>query len=509
MKTTQENKTGFFLYTAKTKNGLEFHPNDNVWPLKDISRQYKFDFDTLYISDSRIYGLKRVFVWYLENHSLSHAANIFQSLKTLLKYLYEQLQDYILTITSTHLINYKSSLSTKYEYQLGSLSGLLKQWYTMGFSGLSKDAYDYLNETTFKGNEKGKAILTMDPYDGPFTDLELETIQVAINNSYADKKIAHEDYLLVWLFIIYGSRPLQFALLKICDLFSPKRKDGSKEYIIRIPRAKNRKKPRSEFKERIVPPSIGKILFEYRELIKVNFVDLLDDPEQAPLFTSTKKDQSGEFAYHQNADAINDKIQSIIGRLNLISVRTGEELHITATRFRRTIGTRAAAEGHGELIIAEILDHTDTQNAGVYVQSTPEIIKRIDKAMAIHMAPIAQAFAGLVAIDKSKVKRADDPASDIIDPSIDSECKPMGKCGSFGFCGLFAPLACYTCGSFQAWDDGPHEQILIKLLNDRERLIETTDYRIASVNDKTIFAVAYVVIECEKRKSQSVLELLS
>lgn len=509
MKNTSNNKAGFFLYKAKTKNGQEFNPNDNVWSHKDISRQYKFDFDTLHISGSRIYGLKRVFVWYLENHSLNHAANIFHGLKTLLKYLYEQLQDDILTITSTHLINYKSSLGIQYEYQLGSLSGLLKQWYEMGFSGLSKDAYDYLNETTFKGNEKGRAVLTMDPYDGPFTDLELENIQVAINNSYANKEITQGDYLLVWLLMIYGSRPLQYALLKVCDLLAPKRKDGSEEYIIRIPRAKDRNKARTEFKERIIPPTIGKILFEYREHIKKNFTGILDNPEQAPLFPSIKEQRSGELAYHTNSDAITDRIQRIINGLNLISVRTGEKLHITATRFRRTLGTRAASEGHGELIIAEILDHTDTQNAGVYVQATPEIIKRIDKAMAIQLAPIAQAFAGLLVIDKSKAKRADDPASDIIDPNIDSECKPMGKCGSFGFCGLFAPLACYTCSSFQAWDDGPHEQILIQLLKERERLMKTTDYRIASVNDKTIFAVAQVVIECEKIKSQNLLEVLS
>lgn len=506
MKTTQENITGFFLYKAKTKNGIEFDPNDNIWSHNDLSKTYKFDFDSLHIVRSRIYGLKRTFVWYLETHSLSHTGNMFRSLKWLLDYIFEQSEKDIDMIKSTHLINYKSTLDPQHEWYLGSLSGFLKKWYEMGFPGLLKDAYDYLNETTFKSNEKGRAVLTMDPFDGPFTDLELESIQVAINNSYAEKEITHEDYLLVWLFMIYGSRPLQFAQLKICDLLSPKRKDGSQEYIIRIPRAKNRKKPRSEFKERIVPSSIGKLLFEYRELIKVKFVDLRDDPEQAPLFASTKKEQSGEFAYHQNAEAITDKIQSIIGRLNLISVRTGEDLHITATRFRRTIGTRAAAEGHGELIIAEILDHTDTQNAGVYVQATPEIINRIDKAMAIQLAPIAQAFAGLLVPDKSKAKRADDPASDIIDPGIDSGCKPMGKCGSYGFCGLFAPLACYTCSSFQAWDDGPHEQVLHKLLEDRERLRETADYRIASVNDKTILAVAQVIIECEEIKSQNILD---
>jgi hypothetical protein len=79
--------------------------------------------------------------------------------------------------------------------------------------------------------------------------------------------------------------------------------------------------------------------------------------------------------------------------LSAISERTGETMKITPTRLRRTRGTRAAMEGHGVLVIAELLDHSDTQNAGVYVEARPEIVERIDKALALHLAPLAQAFA--------------------------------------------------------------------------------------------------------------------
>ncbi|CAA6809814.1 MAG: Phage integrase family protein [uncultured Sulfurovum sp.] len=114
-------------------------------------------------------------------------------------------------------INYKNSLGNNNEYKLGSLSGFLKKWYKMGFPGIAKDAYDYLNETTFKSNEKGRAVLTMDPLNGPFTDLELESIQVAINNSYVKKEIALEDYLLIWLFMIYGvKRGAKIGSIKDC-----------------------------------------------------------------------------------------------------------------------------------------------------------------------------------------------------------------------------------------------------------------------------------------------------
>lgn len=507
MKTSQKTLNKKKLPIAETKNGQIFNPNNDIWTFNEVSGNYRFNFKVFKINNSAIYGLKRVFTWYLENNSIAYASDMHFKLKKFLNYLFQHHEEKINTIRASDLINYKSFLGSQKEWNLGSLSGFLKKWHKMGFHGISKDSYNYLNETTFKGSEKGRAVLTMDPYDGPFTDLELDNIQTAINNAYADNNISHEDYLLIWLFMIYGSRPIQFAQLKVCDLIPAKLKNGSREYIIRIPRVKNRVKARSEFKERIIPPTLGIVLLEYRDRIKRDFKEILDDPYQAPLFPSVNEQRTGELAYHKRSETITDQIQKVIDSLNVISERTGKKIHITATRFRRTIGTRAAAEGHGELIIAEILDHTDTQNVGVYTQTTPEIIKRIDKAVALQMAPIAQAFAGNIFMDKSQVKRADDPSSDIIDPSIESESNSLGKCGSYGFCGLLAPLACYTCGSFQAWSDGPHEELLINLLRKRKELLEITDHRIASINDNIIFAVAQVVVECQDINARNILEV--
>jgi hypothetical protein len=72
----------------------------------------------------------------------------------------------------------------------------------------------------------------------------------------------------------------------------------------------------------------------------------------------------------------------------------------------------------------------------------------------------------------------------------------MGKCGLKSFCGFNAPIACYTCKSFKAWLDGPHEAVLHHLIKERERLLETSGKRIASVNDRTILAVAAVIQRC-------------
>ena len=135
----------------------------------------------------------------------------------------------------------------------------------------------------------------------------------------------------------------------------------------------------------------------------------------------------------------------------------------------------------------------------MYVQATPEIIKRIDRAVAMALAPMAQAFAGVIIPDESKALRNGDPSSRVFDPRIESTCKPMGSCGSHGYCGFSAPIACYTCQSFQAWADGPHEAVLGYLLAERERKMVVADERIASINDRTILAVAEVVRQCQAK----------
>jgi hypothetical protein len=157
-------------------------------------------------------------------------------------------------------------------------------------------------------------------------------------------------------------------------------------------------------------------------------------------------------------------------------------------------------EGHGELIIAELLDHTDTQNVGVYIEARPEIVERIDRAMAGYLAPMAQAFAGVVIDDESQATRVGDPSSRVCDPRFAPTMKPMGSCGKHGFCGFLAPIACYTCVNFQPWLEGPHEAVLDHLIGERERLAAQSDLRIASINDRTILAVAEVVKLCEAQR---------
>jgi integrase len=453
-------------------------------------------------------NLKIALVWYAQNSSPAHLSNMFLRFLDFTRFLGAS-RTPVTEITDTDILNYKSTLNERNLWYLSSLAGLLKRWHALALDGVTPEAIDLLGSLRKKGNFKGLAVLTMDPWKGPFTNIELTQIQVALDASVEKNELSESECMLAWLFIALGQRPIQYAALKVRDVRAST-KDGETHYSIQVPRAKQRNaNPRLQMTDRPLIPQLGKPLYEYAQSIRSDFHDLLPNPDDAPLFPASArvlkaaKNWPAGFKYHQTRAQLGDNLTKALARLHVRSERTGELLNITPIRFRRTFGTRAAEEGHGELVIAELLDHKDTQNVGVYVASVPEIAARIDRAIALQMAPLAQAFKGVLIKDESEATRGNDPASRIVDLRIDRSMKPMGSCGQHSFCGSNAPLACYTCNHFQPWLDGPHEAVLDHLIAKREQLLATTDQRMASINDATILAVAQVIELCRCAKEAS------
>lgn len=490
---------------ARTRSGIKFDPSADRWTFADAIKNVHLDFSRLPTTASFRRSVKLTLLWYAEHMSPAHLGNMYERLCHFLKSISAGRDDVIAEITSTDIINYRAMLSDMTKWYLGSLSGVLKKWHSLGYPGVRAEAVALLKQLRTPGNKKGEAILTHDPIYGPFTDIELESLQAALDRAYQAGEVDKEDFLLSYLFMLLGQRAAQYAALKVRDLVVVRAKDGTPIYTLRMPRAKQRNQPtRAEFKDRMLIARIGDLLAQHANEVRAAFQTLLPDPSDAPLFPARRRRvrELDGFAYHRTSDALSDLLESCLKSLGVTSERTGLPLHITATRFRRTVATRAAMEGHGELIIAELLDHTDTQNVGVYIEARPEIVERIDRAVAIHLAPMAQAFAGVLISSESEAIRAGDPASRVCDPRFDSSMKPLGNCGKHGFCGLLAPITCYTCVNFQPWQDGPHEAVLNHLLSERDRLSSRGDMRIASVNDRTILAVAEVVRQCEALRDE-------
>jgi hypothetical protein len=466
---------------VRTRGGVTFDPRTDIWSYRDGVKQVRVNFSLIagLLSAEMLHSLKAVLVWYCKYSSPSSVINMYSRVLALAKCLTKDRPITIERVSAIDLLNYKITLGNDPTGYLGGLSSILKKWHGLGLPGVSEDAISLLRDLRLNGNTKGIAVQTMDPVLGPYTGIELESIQTALNDCFAAGAIAEDAYLLAWLFISLGQRPSQYAALKVSDI-SGMLIDGEVHYSLKVPRVKQRNAhPRVQLKTR------------------QRFQGKLAEPNDAPMFPCAKKSAwAPGYKFHQTGQGLTKRLNDTLLSLRVYSERTGDLLHISPIRFRRTLGTRAAQEGHGELVIAEMLDHSDTQHVGSYVASVPEIAARIDRAMAMEMAPLAQAFKGALINNESEATRHGDPSSRILDLRIDRSMKPMGSCGQYSFCEFNAPIACYTCRSFEPWLDGPHEAVLNHLLEKREQLLVTTDTRMAAVNDRTILAVAEVIQLC-------------
>lgn len=486
------------------RSGFDFCPMDDQWTVPDSTRTVVLRFDELrpYYSGDVLSACKKTFLWYLKNRSPMHANNMFQRFKHFSEAVVSQ-EEPLASITSRHIINYRAALSRNHEWYLGALSGFFKKWRELGYIGIGSDTYALLRNLTIEGNRKGWAILTMDPVDGPLTELELNAIHQAVNASFSKGNIGSRQFSLVWLFLATGARAVQISDLKIKDFFVRKTSSGTVEYLINMPRAKQRNAlRRSSLKLRPLVREIGEVLESWVEQLKLEAAHRGDgsvEIEGMPLFPSWNKLNPPGFEHHSNSLGIDSEMKKIFWTLKIFSHRTGERAKLNLRRFRYTLGTRAAQEKLGPLVIAEMLDHNDTQNVLVYTKATPEIIEQIDEALAKELAPLAQAFAGKIVLSDAEATRADDPASLVRQPGGTPGQDGVGRCGRCGTCSAPAPIACYTCGNFQAWLEGPHEEVLKGLIAERQRVMEITgDERIAHVNDHVILAVAQVVEMCKK-----------
>jgi integrase len=489
-------------HLAKTRSGIEFDPTSNLWKFRDDVLNVRMDFSRVHPNaEPLIAGVKGTLIYWLENYHPSTSHSYFHGIVQCLNYLGKAAKAPIRQITAEDILNIKSS--ARLEPALRILPEFFRQWHRLSYNDIGSDVISLLDQIKLKCPITGQAVATLDPIKGPFTNIELDAIQSALIDAYADEKISRADYLLFLLFISFGSRPVQIAMLKICDLVSPDTPDG--DYVLQIPRAKQRGvMGRDLFKPRPLLHQIGVLLAEHAESVSAQFKDILDDPSQAPLFPGSVTDEnetgSTEFAHHMSGMAVGNRIR-ISSKISVPSERLGTAMPLSARRFRYTFGTRAAEEGLPELVIAEMMDHNYPDTVRVYTALTDKIVDRIDRALAMQMAPLAQAFKGHIIASPDEATIANS-TSTIIDLRIDQSGTGIGSCGQHSYCGFGAPIACYTCISFEPWLDGPHEEVLDFLLARRSSLVETTDNRIASINDRTILAVAEVVMRCNELKSK-------
>ncbi len=438
-----------------SKAGYLFCPGDDYWRL-DKNVKIPVGSVRCLLEDSIARSYIKTLAYYACNLSASHAKNINERFLHMLKSTRASI------ITDSLLISYNSTLNKNTEWYLATIRGFLGKWHDLGYEGISDDVIDLLDSWIIKGNIKGDVIKRLDPVSGPLSDIELQAFNEGAIQAYERDAISLTDLALSLAISNTGRRPIQISHLRLKDVLQGSNIKGESTYLLNMPRAKQRATDfRGQFKQFAITHELWVILnaqalYAVQSVEKAIGFGLQEmDRLELPLFPDLNEFSKINSAQqlrdllkidllHIKSSKVSATCRRIADKTGIHSERTGELLNISSVRFRYTTGARAAREGFGEMVIAELLDHSDTQNAGVYIKNIPEHVEKLDQAVGHYLAPYAQAFAGILVDSESDAKRGNDLSS-----RIKAEGEGIGTCGSYGFCGANVPIPCYTCMHFQ------------------------------------------------------------
>ncbi|WP_441229528.1 site-specific integrase [Tardiphaga sp. 215_C5_N2_1] len=475
--------------SARSRDNVQFSPQADQWVLWSMVYQPRtLRFDRFTNLGPRMkhcvkFGMLRV----AERSSFGYTVNMFSHFLNLYLSQLHGKAAICSEVSLEDVLNYRATLCEQTEWKLGYVRRMFVDLHEMGLSITSHQAKEYLDDARLRRNVSGTEIRTRDPHTGAFDDVELLHIQSSLNENYERGKITLYQYAVGWLLIAYGSRPCQIAALKASDLIVVTSDDG-KNYALRIPRAKQMgEEIRESFKVRHCSKAIGQLLEEVIEHNNMVYSGLDLERESWPLFFASRRERDS-VDHHTSVERISYIMDSVVGRIS--------RLKTNSRRFRSTIGQRAVDDGKDKYTVAELLDHSNVQSVAPYFEAGPKIVVRLDRALAMEMAPVAQAFSGTLVNGENEARGGDNRSSRIYDRTLQDNVA-LGTCGQSGPCELSVPYACYTCRRFQPWVDGPHEEFMNSLIADRQRMVEE-DYspRIFAIRDRTILAAAQVVQYC-------------
>lgn len=369
----------------------------------------------------------------------------------------------------------------KHTAEKGNRFSRLRTFYEWGVARQHSDfdmrVLRLLQSITAIGNAKGHHVRFRHPTKGPFSPDELLLIRNAIDAGNGSEK----DRALVMLHLELGHNPSATARLKNSDLI---RYEAAMliRYHLDVPRVKKRTAHR-ETKRRPISNKLG-ILLE-----------------------SLQAGSSGDPLIHwlpgiSPDSSITHALRRFARSSGLVSPRTLKPLVVNARRFRFSTATHMAEEGASLFHIAEILDHTDTQNVRVYVETVSSIADPVAKATDAALAPLVRRFQGKI-VDASETQIFDGLPNQMIPAAaphlgiVHLNAGGVGMCGrdvrKDGLCSLLPPVSCYLCPSFAALRDGPHQEMLDSIEAFLRESEATSDRRIQMQLDEVRVAIQQVI----------------
>jgi integrase len=491
--------------TPKSKDGYSFDPASRRWQLnKDIT--VNLSFVTTLLEPARI-GFLKTLQRYAEEMSACHTQNMATRFQRFVRDTGAN------TLSPANLLNWRSMLPGGEQWQLGGLKSFLLAWHDYGYEGASDEVADLLREWRLKGNEKGMAVASGCAETGPLTDVELNALLSWANMALVRQVLPFWIYAYFLTLAMTARRAVQIASLRGKALLEERRDDHTL-FRLNVPRAKQRGGGfRKTFRSLVILEDLQNVLTcQHRQSvaeIEARIGQHLPPSlcTEVPIFLNPsvvrtiKRSASIEDLLNGNrpdllhATTLNLQRGLVtFGRLSTArSERTGEYIRISATRFRYTRGTKLRREGFGPFIIAELLDHSDIQNVQVYTQNTAAEAVVINDLVGRQLAPFAQACMGTLVWSEREALRGEDSRSRV----PNGHQNGVGTCGNYGFCAS-GYRACYTCYHFQPWVNGPHEEVLEELYEEKRRVRESGCAEgVVNATDLLILAVEHCVDLCQ------------
>lgn len=452
------------------------------------------------------------------------------------------------------LTNYRNKLVKEvgHEENLIKLRATLKTWCALRLPGVDLEVVEVLESWRLKNHENGRAVRRMDPESGPLLPQEYADLNAEVFRGAEIGTVNLADLCLYILHAHSGRRGEQTCSLKCLDI-DPNRlaipdANGAQFadvpiHRVPVPRAKQHGADwRASFRDITLPGPQFNFLHAQRLSVEAKFREALDRygisiPEtyintlllQLPLFPSWRLvDQSLRTAQNQLKNEASTVLPlpagvamlmqhaqsrqwhttgtNIYGRLRDIAKvvnakgREGNPLNINPRRLRYTKGTNLARLGASIEVIAWLLDHSSIQTVNVYTDNLPEHAAAISEALkgSWRLQLVARLFRGHVVHSEENAIGGDNPRAS----RIHFQGTGAATCGANKACGLGGgiPLACYTCNNFQPWLDGPHENVLSHLLQQRSEKARTLGdtHPLTTRQDQTIVAVINVLQRCEE-----------
>lgn len=371
-------------------------------------------------------------------------------------------------------------------------------------------------------------ILSLDPEQGPFTQLEQDALYQWIHEQFCHGRLDCEQYLYLRMLMIYGQRGVQVRMMVFGDF--TKSDQGCKVSIHWAKQKGDEAGWRVKSEIFSLDEDLYNTVQAYKAVVLAQlwqtYPDIADwnaAIENVPLFRKKlDHDEAGAQERLSPPVLLNSPLQksledapnpifhagsgTIKGWLACIermqgfpiSPRTHQPLKVRrGHRFRHTLGTDLSNAGLDEWTMARALMHKDTTTVRKYRAVSSELLALIDAKMSDHLAVVVNAFTGIIVTDRTSAKNGDRANRQIEDVAV---------CGATSACHLDAPYTCYACGKFQPLLHANHRAVLERLSRRRAQTI-TTDKTTGVLWDRAILACRKVILDCEvmlrsERKSE-------